>query len=223
MSHTVQQFRSDRGCLSYIVADDMSKKALVIDPSEEVALETYLSYLEEKGLALAMIIETHTHADHISSGPLLRERTGARIIQHENASSSAKDESVHEDVRMLGTTEVHILYTPGHTDDSVSIKVGNALFTGDTLLIGGTGRTDFQKGSSEHLHTSLWEKLMSYPNDTLVYPGHNYKGETHSTIGREKEENPRLQHTKEEFIASLDAHNPPKPDLFDEAISKNSQ
>lgn len=222
MSYTVKQFRSERGCLSYVVSDAVSKNAIVIDPSVEVPEDEYLGYIKKNDLTLKYIIETHTHADHISSGSELKEASNAEILQHVNAPSERKDRALTEEKLMLGETTISILYTPGHTDDSICILLDDAVFTGDTLLIGGTGRTDFQNGSSEELYNSLWKKLMTLNDKILVYPAHNYKGTVSSTIGKEGGNNERLLLSKEEFIAVLDAHHPPKPDLFNEAVQVNS-
>ena len=222
MSYTVKQFRSERGCLSYAVDDSASSYALIIDPSVEVPEGEYLLYLKDKGLTLKYIIETHTHADHISSGSVLKEATGALILQHANAPSKRKDRSLGEEELLLGETAITILYTPGHTDDSICVALSDCVFTGDTLLIGGTGRTDFQNGGSKELYESLWKKLMVLNENTIVYPAHNYKGIISSTIGEEKKNNVRLLLSREEFITALDAHHPPKPDLFDEAVRVNS-
>ena len=222
MIYKVKQFRSERGCLSYVVGDRVSSYAFIIDPSVEVAEDEYLSYLKHEGLTLKYIIETHTHADHISSASALKEATGALILQHANAPSKRKDRALGEEELLLGDTVVTILPTPGHTDDSICIVLPDCVFTGDTLLIGGTGRTDFQNGSSSMLFDSLWDKLMTLSASTIVYPAHNYKGIISSTIGEEKKSNARLLLSREEFIAALDAHHPQKPDLFDEAVRVNS-
>lgn len=222
VNHTVKQFKSERGCLSYIVADNAFLSALIIDPSVEVPEGEYIEYLKDEGLTLKFIIETHTHADHISSGSALKEATGAKILQHANAPSKRKDRELGEEDLMLGETKVTIIHTPGHTDDSICIALDDSVFTGDTLLIGGTGRTDFQNGSSGELYDSLWKKLMTLDANTIVYPGHNYRGRLSSTIVEEKESNARLLLDREEFTVALDAHHPPKPDLFDEAVKANS-
>ena len=222
MSHTIKQFRSARGCLSYIVGSSASRDAFVIDPSVEVPKNEYLSYIKGEGLTLKYIIETHTHGDHVSSGSELKEATGAEILQHASAPSKRKDRALGEEELLLDETVVTILHTPGHTYDSVCILLDGAVFTGDTLLIGGTGRTDLQNGSSEELYESLWKKLMTLNENTIVYPGHNYKQEISSTIGDERKNNARLLLNREEFITTMDAHHPPKPDLIDEAVRVNS-
>jgi len=223
MTYKIQQFRSPRGCLSYIVSDKKTKDTLIIDPTVEVDIEKYINYLKDNGLILRFIIETHTHADHISSEKALRARTNAQILRHELAPTGRKDKALTEGDFRLGDTKVTILHTPGHTDDSVSLSIDGSVFTGDTLLIGGIGRTDFQNGSSDALYKSIWEKLMALGDSTKVYPAHNYKGDIASTIGDERANNPRLALSRDEFVAAMDAYHPPKPDLFDTAVAENSK
>ncbi len=220
----VLPFHSTRGCLSYLVIDPASREAALIDPSEEIADATYLSALSEQGATLVYIIETHTHADHVSSAPRLKEATGASIVRHLHAPSPKKDVSVTGGESLpLGTSSLRILATPGHTDESISILLDDAVFTGDALLIGGTGRTDFQLGNSEALYESLHTILAELPGDTIVYPAHDYNGQTSSTIGQEKLTNPRFLLGRDNFIETMNAHHPPTPELFKEAISVNSQ
>lgn len=220
----VLPFHSTRGCLSYIVIDTVSHEAALIDPSEEILDATYLSALSERGATLRYIIETHTHADHVSSAPRLKEATGASIVRHLHAPSPRKDVSVTGgESLLLGSSSLHILATPGHTDESISILVDDAVFTGDALLIGGTGRTDFQLGNSEALYESLHSVLAGLSDDTCVYPAHDYKGRTSTTIGQEKRDNPRFALARNEFIEAMNAHHPAVPELFEEAIAINSQ
>ncbi len=222
--YTIKQFRSERGCLSYILNDNSSKEAILIDPSAEVNTDEYLKYIEDNKLILKYIIDTHTHADHISSAGEIKNIIGSQIIMHKNSPTHKKDIAIEKDTEIdLGDTKVKLIYTPGHTDESISIYVDGAVFTGDTLLIGGTGRTDFQAGDSEALYESIYEKLANLPDDTKVYPAHNYEGKTHSTIKDEKQTNPRMKMTKDEFIKTLNEHKPEKPELFDIAVEKNSQ
>ncbi len=216
-------FHSPRGCLSYLVLDSISKEAAIIDPSEEIADEVYLSALVEHDATLCYVIETHTHADHISSASKIARETGARIVRHKSAPSPHKDIAVAGGERLpLGASELEIIATPGHTNESISIYADGAVFTGDTLLIGGTGRTDFQVGSSIALYDSLHTALVSLPDSTIVYPAHDYKGRTASTLGAERASNPRFLLQRDEFIETLDAHHPQKPELFDAAIAANS-
>lgn len=217
-------FHSERGCLSYLLIDEYSKEAALIDPSEEIATDRYLSALEENGAHLVYLIETHTHADHISSTPELAEKTGAKVVRHNQAPSSHKDIAVTGGETLpLGEDFLKILATPGHTNESISIRTRDAVFTGDALLIGGTGRTDFQLGDSEALYTSLHETLGTLPDDTVVYPGHNYKGQISSTIGEEKQNNSRLILPHDAFIETMEAHHPPSPELFEQSIATNSR
>ncbi len=222
-TYTIEQFRSSRGCCSYVVNDMHTKAAILIDPSEEVPKEMYYDYLNENHLKLSFIVETHTHADHISSGKMFKEETGAKILQHKNAASSYKDKEISEDTLMLGDTKIQFLETPGHTDDSICILVGDVIFTGDTLLIRDVGRTDFQNGSSKELHNSLWTKIMSLPDDTMVLPAHAYDNDRYSTIWEERVRNPALLLGRTDFIAAVDAKRLLKPDLFDIALAKNSE
>lgn len=213
-----------RGCLSYIVADPVTKEAAVIDPSQEAGSDAYGSIFTEKDLTLRYILETHTHADHISSARELRKMFGGKIAMHKTSPSPSKDISLEDGTALsLGGGTIGVLATPGHTDESVTYCIPGAVFTGDALLIGGTGRTDFQRGNSTDLYESLWQKLMLLPEETIVHPAHNYHGRTASTISEEKRENPRLKLEREEFIATLDAHHPPLPELFDTAIPENSR
>lgn len=219
-----QHFHSARGCLSFITFDPASKEAALIDPSSEISNDAYLDYLRENGLSLKYIIETHTHADHISSAQVLKQATGAAIVRHQLAPSAAKDVAVSggEEIS-LGEHKLKVLGTPGHTNESISLYNGSEVFTGDALLIGGTGRTDFQVGDSQTLYQSLHFVIASLPGDTIVRPGHDYKGRNQSVLQSELEANPRLALCEADFIATMDAHHPEKPELFEESIQKNSQ
>lgn len=216
-------FSSPRGCLSYLLIDEESKKAVLVDPSQEIAIDTYLGALTDAVATLAYIIETHTHADHLSAASELMERTGAKMVRHANAPSAKNDMPVTGDETIpLGSTELHIIATPGHTNESISVLANGTLFTGDALLIGGTGRTDFQLGDSASLYDSLHGSLAALPDETIVYPAHDYKGRVSSTIGEEKKTNPRLLLNREEFVTTMDAHHPQLPELFEESIAANS-
>ncbi len=219
-----QHFHSARGCLSFITFDPASKEAALIDPSSEISNDAYLDYLRENGLSLKYIIETHTHADHISSAQALKQATGAAIVRHQLAPSAAKDVAVSGGEELsLGEHKLKVLGTPGHTNESISLYNGSEVFTGDALLIGGTGRTDFQVGDSQTLYQSLHFVIASLPGDTIVRPGHDYKGRNQSVLQSELEANPRLALCEADFIATMDAHHPEKPELFEESIQKNSQ
>lgn len=222
MSYTVEQFRSQRGCLSYVIGDQGTKHCLIIDPDVEAG-DAYEEYVRTNGLVVHYIVETHTHADHLSAAPALRTKTNALLLRHERAPSRRTDRALRDgDTVPLGDVAVTVLDTPGHTDDSITLRLGPLLFTGDTLLIGSTGRTDFQNGSSEALYRSLWEKIIPLGDDLTVYPAHDYRGRASTTIGEERRTNPRLQLPRPEFIAAMDAYRPPAPELFDVAVVENS-
>jgi len=220
---TTQHFHSPRGCLSYVTYDPVSKKAALIDPSVEIGLATYTEALTKEGLELVYLIETHTHADHISLSKEIRDVTNALIVRHTFAPSPLKDISVEGgEELMLGTATISVLATPGHTNESISLYNGAEVFTGDALLIGGTGRTDFQVGDSETLYHTLHHVIGALPPETIVRPGHDYKGRTGTTLGDEMHTNPRFLMCESEFVHVMDAYHPPKPELFDIAIPKNS-
>lgn len=217
-------FHAERGCLSYLILDERTKTAALIDPSDEIADARYLDALKEHGAKLAYLIETHTHADHISSAPRLRQVTGARLVRHEAAPSPLKDLAVKGGETLpLGSSVLEVIATPGHTNESISIKANDAVFTGDALLIGGTGRTDFQLGDSEALYRSLHETLGALPDESVVYPGHDYKGRTSSTMGAERSANPRLALSHDAFVTAMDAHHPPTPEQFEASLTANSR
>ena len=189
-----------------------------------MGLEEYLATLQKYEAKLCYIIETHTHADHISSAPALRSATDAKVVRHTLAPSSLRDIAVTGgEVLALGSETLTILATPGHTNESITVQTDTAVFTGDALLIGGTGRTDFQLGDSEALYVSLHDTLGKLSDDTLVYPAHDYKGRESSTLGDEKRTNPRLALSREDFVAAMNAHHPPEPELFTEALEVNSR
>ncbi len=219
-----QHFHSARGCLSYITYEPVSKQAVLIDPSVEIGCDVYQSFLQENGLTLKYIIETHTHADHISLAKEMRVATGASLVRHGLAPSATKDITVSGgEELLLGKEKLKVLGTPGHTNESVSLYNGSEVFTGDTLLIGGTGRTDFQIGNSQSLYQSLHFVIARLPGETIVRPGHNYNGRTQVLLQDELKLNPRMLLSESDFIVAMNAHHPQKPELFDEAILKNSQ
>lgn len=218
-----QHFHAARGCLSYVVYDPSSREAALIDPSAEIGQAAYLDFLHANNLVLRYIIETHTHADHVSLAHELKKMTGAEIVRHQNAPSKRYDRAVSGGEKLpLGTETLHILDTPGHTNESLSIFTGTEVFTGDTLLIGGTGRTDFQIGKSTDLCRSLHEVLATLPQETILRPGHDYKGRNQAVLGDELGTNPRMLMTQEEFVTLMDGYHPAKPELFDQAIRENS-
>jgi len=222
----IQLFDPASSTYTYVLFDEASREALIIDPVDE-QLERDLQVLREYGLKLVWAVETHAHADHITSAGRLAEHTGAQTAAPEAcgirtaAVQLADGRALH-----FGNQTVRALHTPGHTAGSMSYlwqAGGQAhVFTGDTLLINGCGRTDFQSGSAEALYRSLTQVLFALPDNTLVWPGHDYQGRTHSTIGAEKATNARVAgKTLAEFKATMDSLNLPKPRRIDEAVPAN--
>jgi glyoxylase-like metal-dependent hydrolase (beta-lactamase superfamily II) len=197
-----QLFDQETWTHTYLLFDEDSKEAALIDPVKE-QVNRDLKLLDELGLTLKYILETHVHADHITGADDLRQRTGAKVVYGEAAAVPCADLLIKDGESVeVGGTPIKALATPGHTDGCTSFITENMAFTGDTLFIRGTGRTDFQQGSSKSLYDSVTQKLFTLPDDTLVYPGHDYKGMWSSTIGEEKELNPRLGggRTLSEFV-----------------------
>ena len=210
----------------YLIADSKTGQAVLIDPVMEQTGQ-YLALLEELGLELIYALDTHIHADHITALGLLREHTGCETVMNQlSHAQCVSREIVDGDVIEIGATQLVMMATPGHTDDSCCYYLeadGQAyIFTGDTLLIRGTGRTDFQNGDAATQYDSIMGRLMALDEQTIVYPGHDYKGQTRSTIGEEKLYNPRLQvENKAAYIALMNGLNLPNPKLMDVAVSAN--
>lgn len=200
-----QLIDKDTSTFTYILSDSSSGEAIIIDPVENQA-ERDLQFLRENNLKLTTILETHMHADHVTGAGLLKLQTGARIGVCEKTNATGNDlKLVDGDKISLGKFHITCITTPGHTNGCMSYFCDGNLFTGDTLMINGCGRTDFQEGSSENLFHSVREKLFKYDDETVIYPAHDYKGHTSSTIGNEKKSNPRLglHVSKEEFITIM--------------------
>jgi len=207
---------------SYLLAPEKGNEAILIDPVlENVAL--YLQWIEELGLKLKLTVETHTHADHITGAGLLQKKLNSQIAM--SRQSRANHVNLHFDDGELILVEglaLKALYTPGHTDDSYCFLLDTLLFTGDTLLIRATGRTDFQSGSSHQQYHSLFSKILTLPGTTIVYPAHNYVGVMQSSIAEEIAHNPRLQvEDVEQYAKIMDNLNLPKPKRIDEAVPAN--
>jgi len=183
----------------YLIADEETRHALVVDPSGEV--ERILKLVEEKNLKLKYVINTHAHLDHISGSEELAARTGAKIVMHKKA-RARKDIGLDDgDVIDLGGITLKVIHTPGHSPESICLLANNKLLTGDTLFVGECGRTDIPGGNTEDLYNSLLNKLMMLSDDLEVYPGHDYGDRTSSTLGYEKKHNYTLKHrTKEQFV-----------------------
>ena len=216
-----QLFDAETSTFTYLVADPVTRQAALIDPVLE-QVDRDLALIGELGLCLSRVLETHVHADHVTGASSLRERTGAITVAGNKAAPCADLHVKHGDVVALGALEIKVLATPGHTDDSVSYLVGDRVFSGDALLIRGTGRTDFQNGSAEALYDSITGVLFALPDPTRVYPAHDYRGHTVSTIGEEKRSNPRLAgKDKAAFVATMNALHLPPPKRLQEAVPAN--
>ncbi|MDX1421862.1 MAG: MBL fold metallo-hydrolase [Kiloniellales bacterium] len=217
-----QLFDSVSSTYSYLIASRMGGEALIIDPVLE-KVERYLTLLDELDLKLVKAIDTHVHADHITGLGALRDRTRCATVMGRESKTDVVSIRVSDgDAIEIEGVSLRALYTPGHTDDSYCYRMDDRVFTGDTLLIRGTGRTDFQNGDSHAAYDSLFNKLLRLPDETLVYPGHDYKGDTVSTIGEERRHNPRLQvgsaEAYAELMAGLDLAN---PKMMDVAVPAN--
>jgi glyoxylase-like metal-dependent hydrolase (beta-lactamase superfamily II)/rhodanese-related sulfurtransferase len=217
-----QLFDQTSGTYSYLLASRKGGEALIVDPVLE-KVERYLQLVRELDLKLVKAVDTHIHADHITGLGALRDRTHCITVMGEHAKVDVVSMRVTEgDTLTIEGLALDVLYTPGHTDDSYSFLMGDRVFTGDTLLIRGTGRTDFQNGSARDQYDSLFNKLLKLPDETLVYPAHDYKGDTVSTIGEEKRYNPRLQvKSVDEYVELMSRLNLPNPKMMDVAVPAN--
>jgi sulfur dioxygenase len=217
-----QLFDSVSGTYSYLMASRRGGEAIIIDPVLE-KVDRYLQLVNELDLKLVKAVDTHIHADHITGLGALRDRTHCITVMGDMAKVDVVSMRVTEgDKLTIEGMSLDVLYTPGHTDDSYSFVMGDRVFTGDTLLIRGTGRTDFQNGSARAQYESLFGKLLKLPEETLVYPAHDYKGDTVSTIGEEKRYNPRLQvKSVDEYVELMGKLNLPNPKMMDVAVPAN--
>lgn len=209
-------------CKTYLVACERTRKALLIDPVRD-NISRYLAFLAYHQLKLDAIVDTHTHADHPTGSFQLRDLTQARLIMHRRAPVPAVDQHVEHGERIaVGDESIKVLYTPGHTPDSISLYAGDRVYTGDVLLIGGTGRADFAGGDAGQQYDAITQKLFVLPEETLVYPAHDYRGNTRSTIGQEKKTNPRVAgRTREQYVALMASLNFPMPDKIQEVLQPN--
>lgn len=207
---------------TYVIASGYGREAVIIDPVKD-KLEQYLQLINELDVKLIAAIDTHVHADHITALGALREKTGCMSMLGEKTKAECVSVRLKENEHVsFDGIALKSIYTPGHTDDSYSYLVDNKIFTGDTLLIRGTGRTDFQNGDSYAQYDSLFNKLLTLPEGTLVYPGHDYRGNTVSSIWEEKRFNPRLKVSSAEQYAELMANlNLPNPKYMDVAVPAN--
>ena len=217
-----QLFDEKSSTYTYIVASGKGREALIIDPVIEHSY-IYTDLLNDLDLRLVKVIDTHIHADHISAMAELKERTNCQTVMGEHSKSEVVNLKVKDnDKIIIDGINLEALYTPGHTDDSYCFVMQDRIFTGDTLLINGTGRTDFQNGSSSEAYDSLFNKVLKLPEETLVYPAHDYKGKKFSTIGGEKKNNPRLQvNSAAEYAEIMDNLNLANPKMMDIAVPAN--
>jgi sulfur dioxygenase len=217
-----QMFDSTSGTYTYLIASRPGAEAVIIDPVLE-KVDRYVQLLHDLDLRLVKAIDTHLHADHITGIGALRDTTRCATVMGEQTKADVVSMRVadgdHVDIEGV---RLGVIYTPGHTDDSYSFTMPDRVFTGDTLLIRGTGRTDFQNGDPLQQYESIFKRLLKLPDETLVYPAHDYKGDTVSTIGEERRHNPRLQvSSPAEYAALMNSLNLPNPKMMDVAVPAN--
>jgi len=219
-----QLFDSVSSTYTYLIGSRAGGEALIIDPVLE-KVDSYIKLLEQLDVKLVKVIDTHIHADHISGIAELRDRTNCITIMGDATKADVVSMRVADnDIIKLEKLELKSLYTPGHTDDSFSFMMNDRIFSGDTLLIRGTGRTDFQNGDPYDSYNSIFERLLKLPENTLLFPAHDYNGNTVSTIGEEKKFNPRLQvNSAEEYVKIMNNLNLSNPKMMDVAVPTNQQ
>lgn len=218
-----QLFEADTCTYTYLLGCERTREAVLIDPVFG-EVDHYLALLQRMDLRLVYTLETHVHADHITASGKLRRLLGSRSVLHAAGGAECADVLANDgDVLQVGDLAIEVLYTPGHTNGCTSYRVGDKVFTGDTLLIGGCGRTDFQQGDPGKLYDSIHGKLFSLPPETLVYPGHDYRGNTVSSIGQEMAENARLGggRSREAFIQLMNNLKMDYPRHIDRALPAN--
>jgi sulfur dioxygenase len=218
-----QLYESVSSTYTYLIADKKTGEAALIDTVLEM-VERDLKLVSELGLKLKYVLDTHIHADHITGAGEIRKRVGAKTAVSKNANVDCVDLQLEDGQELsLGASKIKAIATPGHTDTCMTYAFADMLFTGDALLIRGCGRTDFQQGSSDRLFESVRTKLFSYPDDTKVYPGHDYKGQTSTSIGVEKMHNARLKETitKEQFNKIMSELKLDHPKKIKEAVPAN--
>ena len=219
-----QVFDQKTSTYTYFIGSAKGREAVIIDPVIE-NVNKYIQLLTELDLKLVKVIDTHIHADHVTGASKLKKATNCATIMGEHTPSEAVEIKVKDnELIKIDDLEIKSIYTPGHTSESYSFLLDNYLFSGDALLINGTGRTDFQNGNSKDSYHSIFDKLLKLPEDTLLYPGHDYNGKTVSTIGKEKKFNPRLQvKNVDEYIEIMSNLNLSKPNMMDSNVSRNIQ
>ena len=217
-----QLFDQKSSTYTYLIASAKGREALIIDPVIE-NVNQYVQSLKELDLKLVKVIDTHIHADHVTGASKLKDITKCSTIMGNHTPAEAVEIKIKDEEYInLDNLKIKAMYTPGHTSDSYSFLMDNYLFSGDTLLINGTGRTDFQNGNPKDAYNSIFNKLLKLPEETLLYPAHDYKGEKVSTIGKEKKQNPRLQVSSvDEYIDIMNNLNLKKPAEIETNVSKN--
>jgi|TARA_B100000780_G_scaffold276492_1_gene245189 sulfur dioxygenase len=217
-----QLFDKKSSTFSYLIASAKGREALIIDPILENVNE-YIDLLKELDLKLVKVIDTHIHADHITGASKLNKETDCSTIMGENTPADSVQIKVKNDeIINIDSLKIRTIYTPGHTSDSYSFLLNNYLFSGDTLLINGTGRTDFQNGSAKDSYDSIFNKLLKLPEETFLYPAHDYNGKNVSSIGKEKALNPRLQiKNVNEYVEIMNNLNLPKPKFMELNVTRN--
>src|SRR6201746_1495024 len=217
-----QLFDQTSGTYSYLLASRRGGEALIIDPVLE-KVDRYLSLVRELDLKLVKAVDTHMHADHITGLGALRDKTHCITVMGEQTKADVVSMRLADGEQLtIEGLALDVIYTPGHTDDSYSFIMPDRVFTGDTLLIRGTGRTDFQNGSARAQYESIFGRLLKLPDETMVFPAHDYKGDTVSTIGEEKRYNPRLQvRSADEYVELMNNLNLPNPKLMDVVVPAN--
>ena len=217
-----QLFDDKSSTYTYVIASGKGREALIIDPVIEHS-DHYIKVLEDLELKLVKVIDTHIHADHITGLNELSQRTGCTKVMGENSKSEVIDLKVKdEEIIKIENIDLKVIYTPGHTDDSYCFIMNDRIFTGDTLLINGTGRTDFQNGDAKEQYNSIFNKLLKLPENTYVYPAHDYNGKKFSTIGEQRSNNPRLQVSSvDQYVEIMNNLNLANPKMMDVAVPAN--
>ena len=217
-----QVFDKKSSTYTYLIASSKGREALIIDPVLE-NVEVYIKLLDELDLKLVKVIDTHIHADHVTGASKLKNITKCVTIMGDHTPADTVEIKVRDDDYInLDNLKIKAMYTPGHTSDSYCFLMNNYLFSGDTLLINGTGRTDLQNGNAKDSYNSIFNKLLTLPEETFLYPAHDYKGEKVSTIGKEKKHNPRLQvNSVDEYVDIMNNLNLKKPAEIETNVSRN--
>ena len=217
-----QLFDTKSSTYTYLISSGKGREALIIDPVLE-NVGQYIDTLKELDLKLVKVIDTHIHADHVTGASKLKDVTKCSTIMGDHTPAISVEIKVKDDEYInLDNLKIKAMYTPGHTSDSFSFLMDNCVFSGDTLLINGTGRTDFQNGNAKDSYNSIFNKLLKLPEETLLYPAHDYKGQKVSTIGKEKKQNPRLQvKSVDEYIDIMNNLDLKKPTEIDSNILRN--